>query len=183
MPTETLRACFENPERGCAVLDQPQHDPQFRPFVHFSTAAAGLRHSLAPFLKHALSRTVLFGALILGAAVHKTDAVGKVGSYEAIINRNAFHLNSLSIGPPLIPDPVNTIKLIGVSSVGGRRKVFLQITKPGRGKETLKPILEEGQSEAEVEVLKINAEQGWVRVKNGGKDMTLTFENMSRGPK
>src|SRR5437899_1192217 len=51
-----LRAWFENPERGCVVLDQPQHAPNFRPVGNFSDAAAGLalRDTAAPFFKHAL---------------------------------------------------------------------------------------------------------------------------------
>src|SRR6266516_4054307 len=49
-----LRGWFENPARGRVVLDQPQHTPNFRPVGNFSDAAAGLRHSRAPFFKHAL---------------------------------------------------------------------------------------------------------------------------------
>src|SRR5688572_24829965 len=51
----SLRACFETPERGCVVLDQPQHHSNFLPFGNFSAAAAGLRYSRGPFSKHVLS--------------------------------------------------------------------------------------------------------------------------------
>ena len=51
---KTLRACLNNPERGCVVLDQPQQPPNLRGFRPIPSAAAGLRHSRAPFLIHAL---------------------------------------------------------------------------------------------------------------------------------
>jgi hypothetical protein len=50
-----LRAHFENMERGCVVLDQPQPAMKSRLIMLASSAAAGLRHSRAPFLKQALS--------------------------------------------------------------------------------------------------------------------------------
>src|SRR5437867_562577 len=72
-----------------------------------------------------LASFILFGGLILGAAVHNTHAIGKGGSCDAIIGRNAFHLNARPIDLPPMAPPVNTIKLIGLSTVGGRSKVFL----------------------------------------------------------
>src|SRR5438067_1698163 len=53
-----LSAGFENLERGCVVLDQPQHAPNFRPVGTFSDGSAGLRHSRASFFKHALRRAM-----------------------------------------------------------------------------------------------------------------------------
>jgi hypothetical protein len=45
---------FLNPERGCVVLDQPQHATKPQPIGLVSRAAAGLRRRHAPFLKQAL---------------------------------------------------------------------------------------------------------------------------------
>ena len=46
---EKLRGCLKNPERGCVVLDQPQHAANFQRDSGSSNAAACLRHSRAQF--------------------------------------------------------------------------------------------------------------------------------------
>jgi hypothetical protein len=52
-------SAFEKMERGCVVLDQPQHAMKSRLIMLAPSAAAGLRHSRAPFLKQALSFQII----------------------------------------------------------------------------------------------------------------------------
>ena len=53
---QRLGACFEKPERGCVVLDQPQHGPNFRCAGSLSGAVAGPEPCQAPFAEQALVR-------------------------------------------------------------------------------------------------------------------------------
>src|SRR5437899_3176390 len=96
------------------------------------------------------NRLILVAAVSLGAVSHKAHAIGNGGSYHAIVHRNAFRLNSLPLeltAPAPLP---NLITLTGITTIGGKKKVFLEITRPGFAKQPFKPILEEGQSEAGV---------------------------------
>lgn len=52
--TARLGAGLKTPERGCVVLDQPQQAPKFGAREESRRAAAGLRHSRAPFFKPAV---------------------------------------------------------------------------------------------------------------------------------
>ena len=80
MRLPAVRACFENPERGCVVLDQPQQPTKPRAFGISSCAAAGLRHSRAPFSKHAVRNllTAIPLLLALDAIAAPVDFVREV---------------------------------------------------------------------------------------------------------
>ena len=121
-------------------------------------------------------RNVLIVLMAVVAASEKTNAIGNCVSYHGIIDRNAFNLKALHIKAIVHAPSPNTIKLTGIGTIGGSKRVFLEITKPGTAKDPIKPVLGEGQSEAGVEVLEINAEKGLVRVKVDGLEMALTFE-------
>ncbi len=60
-----LRACLKIPERGCVVLDQPQHATTFRRVSDDARAAAGLRHSRVPIFRQALSATAMTLVLLI----------------------------------------------------------------------------------------------------------------------
>ena len=120
---------------------------------------------------------IVAGAVTLGGVLLQPWCVAKDNPYQSIVDRNAFSLNP----PPTIetnapPAPPNKILLTGISSMGDVPKVFLEITEPGPGKTTQKPILAALQKEYGVEVLEIDVEKGAVKVKNGGIETTLTFE-------
>ena len=124
-----------------------------------------------------IGKLVLVGVLLPGAVIQEARAVVKDNPYQSIIDRNAFNLN-----PPPPPEtnappaPPNKILLTGISSMGDKPKVFLEITEPGPGKTAQKPILTVGEKLYGVEVLSIDAEKGEVRVKNGPVETTLNFD-------
>jgi hypothetical protein len=106
-------------------------------------------------------------------------AVAKENPYQPIIDRNAFGLKP----PP--PPPTNvvqetpplTVKLTGVTSLGGEPKAFFQMTEPGPGKQPKwPPAMTRGEKLDGVEVLEIDVDKGEVKIKNGTIETTLNFE-------
>lgn len=107
--------------------------------------------------------------------------------YAAIVGRNAFALKppprpeDIKAPPPPAPD----IKLQGISTILGRKQVIMKVKLQARPPEPAKDLsimLGEGEREGEVEVLEINANEGVVRVNNGGSPLTLTMTDNSEKP-
>src|SRR5262245_8451668 len=123
-----------------------------------------------------LCTQILIGLVILSLPMQGAIAVCKGGPYKEIIRRNGFGLHTFPVRSGAPVSPPNIAKLTGVSTIGGSKKAFLEISRPNSRAGTLKLILEEGQSEAGIKVLTIDAEAGSVRVENCGTEITLTFE-------
>ena len=108
-------------------------------------------------------------------------AGARANPYAGIVDRNPFGLKD----PPPPPGPTNDtpvvppakVILTGITDLFGPR-ALLEITeqeggKPGAPK---RPILREGEREAQVEVLSIDVEKNIVRIRNNGLESDLTFE-------
>jgi hypothetical protein len=126
--------------------------------------------------------------VVLGSSVLGVWAEVKENPYEEIVNRNAFALKPPppppgpgENAPP--PSPVD-ILLTGISTLGGTKKVLLQVTDkaPGKQKTEFPPPLVEGDVQGRVEVVSIDADKGAVVLKIDGNEKTLTFEKDSPKP-
>jgi hypothetical protein len=126
---------------------------------------------------------------VLGSAGSGVGAEANDNPYQDIVNRNAFALKPPpppappgSDQPP--PSPVEVL-LTGISTLGGVKKVLLQIVDKTPGKQQqpkLPPPLVEGDVEGRVEVVSIDADKGAVTIKIDGNDKTLTFEKDAPKP-
>ena len=122
---------------------------------------------------------ILKSAWFLGCTALTAFGVTKENQYQSIFQRNAFGLNP----PPILPatqsemvTPV-TVKLTGVSNLGGPAKAFFQITEPGPHKlSTWSPPMTKGERLDGIEVLEVDVERGQVKIKNGPIETTLSFE-------
>jgi len=117
------------------------------------------------------------------------DPQGGSGLYEVIVDRNPFGLRPV---PPPAPaaeeDPakeISALKLTGITVLKSVRRAMFVLETPGR------PIVDSGLlSEGErdgfitnLEVLRIDAKAGVVRVRLGAKEFTLNFaENGIKPP-
>jgi hypothetical protein len=126
-----------------------------------------------------LGGVILRSVIVLSSAFVTALAVAKENPYQSIIDRNAFGLKP----PP--PPPTNivqetpplTVKLTGVTSLGGEPKAFFQMTEPGPGKQPKwPPAMTKGEKLDGVEVLEIDVDKGEVKIKNGTIETTLNFE-------
>jgi hypothetical protein len=126
-----------------------------------------------------LGGMMLRSVIVLSGAIMTTLAIAKENPYQSIIDRNAFGLKP----PP--PPPTNivqetpplTVKLTGVTSLGGEPKAFFQMTEPGPGKQPKwPPAMTKGEKLDGVEVLEIDVDKGEVKIKNGTIETTLNFE-------
>ncbi len=109
------------------------------------------------------------------------DSAATGNQYDEIVERNVFNLHA----PPPPPNPEDLIKktpppkltLTGITTILGRKLVFLTMpaAKPGAAPDSV--MLAEGQGENEVEVRSIDEKAGVVKVSNHGQDQTLDFEH------
>jgi hypothetical protein len=90
-----------------------------------------------------------------------------------------LRLGTNGIPPGLSEPPGSRAFLTGLSDIGGRKVAYFQIVPGPQGSELDRyryPILEEGQKEAGIEVLQIDAEARTVRVRiNGSAPVQLTW--------
>jgi hypothetical protein len=125
----------------------------------------------------------LLGAAVLGSSGMGFCAEVKDNPYQDIVNRNAFALK-----PPPPPPPPGSeqppaspvdVLLTGITTLGGVKKVLLQVVEKAPGKQgqpKLPPPLVEGDVEGRVEIVSIDADKGAVMIKIDGNEKTLTFE-------
>lgn len=116
-------------------------------------------------------------ALALSCALFADATISPGNPYRTIASRNAFHLRSAEIQPAKsVPVPVllPIVFLTGVTDVGGNGRALLEIQEPG--KSVSKPILAEGEVSGIVEVLRVDARLGRVKVRIGDAETNLTFE-------
>ena len=129
---------------------------------------------------------LLAGAFLGASAMMIIPLVAAENPYNAIIERNVFNLH-----PP--PPPVNPADLVkkapppkvlmtGISTLSGRKVVFLTLPplKPGGPPELL--TLAEGQAQDEIEVKSIDDKAGVVQIVNHGEPQPLDFEHDSPKP-
>jgi hypothetical protein len=113
-------------------------------------------------------------------------AEAKPNPYNTITVRNPFGLKD----PPIAQAPVEVkpaappakVILTGVTSLSGAPKCFLEITEqePGKAANVLRPILQAGEGAGPVEVVSIDVEKNMVRIKNGGQESDLKFEDPNK---
>ena len=123
---------------------------------------------------------------MMGGFTVSTVAIGVTDApdtpYQEIVNRNVFALKP----PPPPPDPEANkppppkITLTGITTIIGKKALMEAPAPPGKPGEPPKTkqcyTLAEGQREGDIEVLQIDEKTGSVKVKNGGQELTLTFD-------
>jgi hypothetical protein len=128
-----------------------------------------------------LARALLCVAFNAKAIVSISDAKG--GRYESIVSRNAFGLHppEKSHTEPSAPVVVRPkIRLVGITTLLGRRTAFLMVpaVRPGGISECL--LLREGETQEEIEVREISDKV--VKLINHGEKQTLGFDETSPAP-
>ncbi|MGV3756934.1 MAG: hypothetical protein ACO1QS_16255 [Verrucomicrobiota bacterium] len=122
--------------------------------------------------------TAVTSALVLSASM----AMGVEGGgnpYADIVTRNAFGLKPPE--PPKAPEPPkeevapSNIFMTGVTSIGGKKQVYLKLVTPGE-KEPKYLRLGENERDGAIEVTEIIPKTGRVRIKNRGVPSTISFE-------
>jgi len=131
--------------------------------------------------------------VLLSASAHAASPTASAESsasdgqpYGAIIERNVFNLHA----PPPPPNPEDLIKktpppkltLTGITTILGRKLVFLTMpaAKPGTAPDSI--MLAEGQGQNDVEVQSIDEKAGVVKVSNHGVEQNLDFEHDGAKP-
>jgi hypothetical protein len=117
-------------------------------------------------------------ALLLGG----TMAWGVENSgnpYADIVTRNAFSLKPpeppKELPPPVEEKAPSNIIMTGVTSIGGKKQVYLKLTTPGE-KEPEYLRLGENERQGAIEVVEIIPKTGRVRIKNRGVPSLISFE-------
>lgn len=121
----------------------------------------------------------------------QADASAMIGSenpYQTIASRNVFALKP----PPPPPDPnaapppdLPQIKLQGISSLFGNRRVLVKLVekaRPGQPAKEEALILREGERYGDVEVVSIDPASGTVRFNNRGNEVVMTMANDAEKP-
>lgn len=136
---------------------------------------------------------VMFGIGCAAAVSPEPDAAaaGAVSGdnpYQAIASRNVFALKP----PPPPPDPnaapppdLPQIKLQGISSLFGSRRVLVKLVekaKPGQQAKEEALILKEGERYRDVEVVAIDPASGTVRFNNHGTEVVMTMDKDAEKP-
>lgn len=117
-------------------------------------------------------------ALVLGGALAWGVESGG-NPYADIVTRNAFGLKPPE--PPKVEAPPaeekapSNIIMTGVTSIGGKKQVYLKITTPGE-KEPEYIHLGENERQGAIEVVEITPKTGRVRIKNRGVPSLISFE-------
>ncbi len=132
---------------------------------------------MRPFINRAVT-IVSASTLMLGATV--ALGVEDTGNpYADIAVRNAFGLKPPE--PPKAPEPPkveqapSNINLTGLSSINGKKQVYLKVTVPGE-KEPQYMRLAENERQGAIEITEIISKSGRVRIKNAGVPSELSFE-------
>jgi hypothetical protein len=121
---------------------------------------------------------LLFGVAFNAKAIVSVSD-GRVTRYDDIVSRNAFGLrppekSHTEPSAPVVARP--KIRLVGITTLLGRRTAFLMVpaVRPGGVSECL--LLREGETQEEIQLKEIDEKGGVVNVINHGKDETLDFD-------
>jgi hypothetical protein len=129
-----------------------------------------------PHLARQVIAVVSVGMVLTGAL--SAQAVSE-NPYKDIVVRNAFALlpppPPVTNAPPPVEEAPSNIAITGITSIGGRKEVYLTLTTPGE-KEPKYIRLSENEREGAIEVTKINLKAGAVNIKSRGIASTITFE-------
>lgn len=157
-----------------------------RPFEHpyFSRGTARVFHYGVPMHSSGAKRLVALALLgsILPTILADETPVTNDSPYRVIITRNAFDIKPPE-PPPVIappappPPPPSNVFITGIMNVGGPKRVFFAINRPGKPTDYLD--LEEGATKDEITVLSIDTKTESVKIRNGGNESTLTFKENS----
>lgn len=119
--------------------------------------------------------------VVMCAFTIKSFALTAETPYQPIVERNVFALRPPTLPSVAVPEnaaPPPNVELRGISTLFGRPQVLLTIKTPAKPPESPKDqsvILDVGQREGDVEVLEINPSVGAVRLRNQGKEISLTL--------
>ncbi|MCD6051789.1 MAG: hypothetical protein K0Q55_3198 [Verrucomicrobia bacterium] len=133
--------------------------------------------TMRPFIRQAVV-AVSASTLMLGATV--AFGIEDTGNpYADIATRNAFGLKPPEppklVEPPKVEQAPSNIILTGLSSINGKKQIYLKVTVPGE-KEPQYMRLAENERQGAIEVTEIIPKGGRVRIKNGGVPSELSFE-------
>jgi len=132
---------------------------------------------MRPYIRQAVA-TVTTSALVLGGAMAWGVESGG-NPYADIVTRNAFGLKPpeppKELPPPVEDKAPSNIIMTGVTSIGGKKQVYLKITTPGE-KEPEYIHLGENERQGAIEVVEITPKTGRVRIKNRGVPSLISFE-------
>lgn len=130
--------------------------------------------------------TILHVAIGVASTVVVTAATAEgQGPYQQIAERNVFRLSEPVVSV-IVPQPppivLPKITLTGITTILGRRIVFLTVagTRPHQAAESF--MLSEGQGLNEIEVRSIDERAGVVTVLNHGQSQVLNFEHDGAKP-
>ncbi len=127
------------------------------------------------------------GLMAAGAVSGPAHADVQDNPYQGIVIRNAFGLRDPAPPPqttPLEPPkPPLKVVLTGITKFGGNKKAYLEVTDPST-KTPDYPVLREGERVGALEIVQIDPDQSTVRIRNGGLESVITFEEPkeSSGP-
>lgn len=123
----------------------------------------------------------LAGGLMLHISARADDTVAPNNPYEPIVVRNVFGLNPpQAITNQSTPDePPLKITPNGIMSIFGQLQVLFKVApKPGQpGAKEQSYVLSEGQSQDEIEVVRINEKAGVVTFNNHGTEQEIPLAN------
>jgi hypothetical protein len=120
----------------------------------------------------------LAGGLLLNAAVRADDAVLPGNPYAPMVARNIFGLNPPAPVDPHAADATPPPKITpnGIMTIFGQLQVLFKVANPAKdGKPAVDSdyILSEGQSQDDIEVVKIDEKSGLVTFNNHGETQAL----------
>lgn len=119
-----------------------------------------------------------FGLAVLMATASPTAALVKDNPYNSIVVRNAFGLQPIIKQPIQKPaeakPPAAGILLTGLTDIGGKEQVLLEVTEAGKPVRRL--ILSNGEVMDGIEVLRIEVAAGHVRLRVRGEETLLTLQ-------
>ena len=107
-------------------------------------------------------------------------ALGGIGPFQAIMQRDVFRLRPPTVQVPKPPPPPRAkVRLVGITGLLGHEVALLEVQVAAKGSEPAKQfsaVLGEGQKQQGVEVLHINPRTHLVQVDSYGTTLALTFE-------
>jgi hypothetical protein len=107
--------------------------------------------------------------------------------YQGIVDRNVFGLKDPPPPPPPPepPKPPVNITMTGITTLLGKKRVFLTVTvspKPGAPAVPTSFMLFEGEHQGDITIEQINEKEGTVQLKQGETPLTVSFkENGVKG--
>lgn len=141
----------------------------------------GVKHctmsDMLPSLRQAVVTATACAWVLSASTVMSVEDGGN--PYADIVTRNAFGLKPPE--PPKAPEPPkeevapSNIFMTGVTSIGGKKQVYLKVVTPGE-KEPKYLRLGENERDGAIEVTEIIPKTGRVRIKNRGVPSTISFE-------